>query len=49
MRKHYINKGFWKLGKKKRKQKGELFGAVAALIVAQVGTQLLGGLVSNTF
>ena len=35
--------------KKKRKQKGGFVVAIAAPIAAQVGTQLIGGLVNKIF
>lgn len=44
MRKQYIDKGIWQLGKKKRKQNGGFLGAIVGPIAAQVGAQLFGGL-----
>lgn len=45
MRKQYIDKGIWQLGKKKRKQNGGFLGAIVGPIAAQVGAQLFGGLI----
>lgn len=43
MRKQYIRKGIWKIRWQKRKQKGGLFSVIAA----QVGSQLVSGLVNK--
>lgn len=49
MRRQYIGKRICQLWRKRRKQSVELFGVVAAPIVAQAGTQLLRGLVNKIF